>query len=55
MRSNRCPQYMEGAPNFRMVSGMPVYGVAIPTVQGARDVLRQASWYLNTTSLQYIK
>ena len=30
---------IEGAPNFRQVSGMPVYGVAIPTVAGLRLVL----------------
>jgi hypothetical protein len=35
-----CP-LLEGAPNFRQVEGLPVYGVAIPTVRGVRTVLDQ--------------
>ena len=30
---------MDGAPNFRQVPGLPVYGVAIPTMAGIRNVL----------------
>eukprot|EP00879_Flechtneria_rotunda_P026584 GHRR01028357.1.p1 GENE.GHRR01028357.1~~GHRR01028357.1.p1 ORF type:complete len:136 (+),score=39.70 GHRR01028357.1:304-711(+) len=30
---------LDGAPNFRQVDGLPVYGVAIPTVRGLRNVL----------------
>jgi hypothetical protein len=30
---------LDGAPNFRQVEGLPVYGVAIPTVRGLRNVL----------------
>ncbi|KIY98140.1 hypothetical protein MNEG_9823 [Monoraphidium neglectum] len=30
---------LDGAPNFRQVEGLPVYGVAIPTVRGVRNVL----------------
>ena len=30
---------VEGAPNFRGIDGLPVYGVAIPTVVGLRNVL----------------
>ncbi|KAI8474087.1 MAG: inositol hexakisphosphate-domain-containing protein [Monoraphidium minutum] len=30
---------LEGGPNFRQVEGLPVYGVAIPTVRGVRNVL----------------
>ncbi|GAB4814185.1 hypothetical protein N2152v2_001231 [Parachlorella kessleri] len=30
---------LEGAPNFRQVPGLPVYGIAIPTVTGLRLVL----------------
>ncbi len=43
---------IEGAPNFRQVDGLPVYGVAIPTVTGLRNVLeavggkaRKALWH----------
>lgn len=32
---------VEGAPNFRQVPGLPVYGLAIPTVSGLRLVLDQ--------------
>ena len=30
---------LDGAPNFRQVAYLPVYGVAIPTVSGLRTVL----------------
>ena len=30
---------IDGAPNFRQMAGTPVYGVAIPTVTGLRNVL----------------
>jgi hypothetical protein len=30
---------IDGAPNFRQMTGIPVYGVAIPTVTGLRNVL----------------
>ncbi|WIA11258.1 hypothetical protein OEZ85_011384 [Tetradesmus obliquus] len=30
---------LDGAPNFRQVEGLPVYGVAIPTVRGLRNVM----------------
>ena len=30
---------LEGAPNFRAIPGLPVYGVAIPTAAGLRRVL----------------
>lgn len=30
---------IEGAPNFRQVPGLPIYGIAIPTVTGLRRVL----------------
>eukprot|EP00878_Enallax_costatus_P022564 GHUV01023947.1.p1 GENE.GHUV01023947.1~~GHUV01023947.1.p1 ORF type:complete len:169 (-),score=61.36 GHUV01023947.1:991-1497(-) len=32
---------LDGAPNFRQVEGLPVYGVAIPTVRGLRNVLEE--------------
>lgn len=32
---------LEGAPNFRKIEGLPVYGVAIPTVTGLRNVLNE--------------
>ena len=32
---------IDGAPNFRKIDGLPVYGVAIPTVLGLRNVLSQ--------------
>lgn len=31
---------IEGAPNFRKVDGLSVYGVAIPTIDGVQNVLR---------------
>ncbi|XP_068660275.1 uncharacterized protein [Aristolochia californica] len=35
------PERVEGAPNFREVPGFPVYGVANPTVDGIRAVIRR--------------
>ena len=32
---------LDGAPNFRQVEGLPVYGVAIPTVRGLRNELEE--------------
>lgn len=31
---------MEGAPNFREVKGQQIFGSAMPTVEGMRQVLR---------------
>ncbi|KAI9099076.1 hypothetical protein K1719_024843 [Acacia pycnantha] len=35
------PERVEGAPNFREVPGLPVYGVANPTIDGIRSVIRR--------------
>ena len=32
---------VDGAPNFRQVDGLPVYGVAIPTIDGVLNVLKE--------------
>lgn len=37
------PQIIEGAPNFRQAPGLPVYGVALPTVDGIKDILEQVN------------
>lgn len=39
MKSSRLPQLVPGAGNFRRMAGPPVYGVAMCTVQGIRNVL----------------
>jgi hypothetical protein len=31
---------IDGAPNFRKVDGLQVYGVAIPTIDGVQNVLK---------------
>ena len=38
-QNSKLTPLVEGAPNFRQVEGLPVYGVAIPTVNGLRNVL----------------
>uniref|UniRef100_A0A5B7CA18 Paladin n=1 Tax=Davidia involucrata TaxID=16924 RepID=A0A5B7CA18_DAVIN len=35
------PERVEGAPNFREIPGFPVYGVANPTIDGIRSVIRR--------------
>ena len=40
MLSGKVPQRIEGAPNFRRMSNMPVYGVGMPTVDGVIGVLK---------------
>lgn len=38
-QNTRLTPLLDGAPNFRQVEGLPVYGVAIPTISGLRMVL----------------
>lgn len=38
-QNKRLRPQIEGAPNYRRVGSLPVHGVAIPTVQGIRNVL----------------
>ncbi|ESW35260.1 hypothetical protein PHAVU_001G220000 [Phaseolus vulgaris] len=49
LKSDHCPgsqnpsllESVDGAPNFREVPGFPVYGVANPTIDGIRSVIRR--------------
>ncbi|MCO5554907.1 hypothetical protein L7F22_008445 [Adiantum nelumboides] len=38
-QNKRLQPQVDGAPNYRQVNSLPVYGVAIPTVDGIRKVL----------------
>jgi len=38
-QNTRLQPLLEGAPNFRRVPGLPVYGVGVPTASGLRAVL----------------
>lgn len=38
-QNKRLQPQVDGAPNYRQVGSLPVYGVAIPTVDGIRSVL----------------
>lgn len=38
-QNKRLQPHVDGAPNYRQVGSLPVYGVAIPTVDGIRRVL----------------
>ncbi len=40
MQSSKVAQTTEGAPNFRSLPGMPIFGVGMPTVDGIMGVLR---------------
>lgn len=40
VQSTKLPLQIEGAPNTRSVSGQNVYGSAMPTVEGIKNVLR---------------
>ncbi|XP_078444624.1 metal ion-binding protein isoform X2 [Wolffia australiana] len=40
-QNHALPERVDGAPNFRGVAGFPVYGVANPTVDGIRAVIRR--------------
>lgn len=40
MRSSRIPQHIDGAPNFRGLPGMPIFGSGMPTIEGIVAVLR---------------
>ena len=39
-QSSKLPNIIPGAPNFRVVPGQNVYGSALPTVDGIREVLK---------------
>eukprot|EP00897_Mesotaenium_endlicherianum_P000190 jgi/Mesen1/10171/ME000076S09681 len=51
LKSDHCPgcqslnleERVDGAPNFRRIRGFPVYGVANPTVDGIRAVLKKVT------------
>lgn len=38
-QNRRLQPQVEGAPNYRQVGALPIYGVAIPTIDGIRQVL----------------
>eukprot|EP00850_Spirogloea_muscicola_P022112 SM000277S10347 [mRNA] locus=s277:33301:42396:- [translate_table: standard] len=38
-QNRRLLPHIDGAPNYRQVDDLPIYGVAIPTVEGIRNVL----------------
>ena len=40
MRSSKVPQPIEGAPNFRQMPALPVFGVGMPTIEGITAVLK---------------
>ena len=40
MRSPKMEQLIDGAPNFRQMEGMRIYGVGMPTVDGIVGVLK---------------
>eukprot|EP00803_Ostreobium_quekettii_P003854 evm.model.scf_787.5 EVM.evm.TU.scf_787.5 scf_787:45503-61553(+) len=40
MQKQHIPQVIDGAPNFRAAAGLPVFGVAMPSVDGIRNVLK---------------
>ena len=39
-QSSKLPNIVPGAPNFRGVAGQNVYGSALPTVDGIKEVLK---------------
>ena len=39
VQSSKLPLHVEGAPNTRSVLGQDVYGSAMPTIEGIRNVL----------------
>ncbi|KAG2430310.1 hypothetical protein HYH02_013787 [Chlamydomonas schloesseri] len=43
MRSHKVPQPIDGAPNFRGLPGMPIFGTGMPTIEGIVAVLRVVS------------
>ncbi|CAI5457453.1 unnamed protein product [Closterium sp. Yama58-4] len=49
------PELLEGAPNFRQVQGFPVFGVANPTVDGIRAVLRRVAQAVGGTGAEGVE
>ncbi|KAH9319094.1 hypothetical protein KI387_020863 [Taxus chinensis] len=46
-QNKRLRPQIEGAPNYRRVGSLPVHGVAIPTVEGIRNVLNLIGAFKN--------
>lgn len=49
MQSAKIPQSIEGAPNFRGMPHVPVYGVGMPTVDGITGVMQALAGGSDTT------
>ncbi|GFR48167.1 hypothetical protein Agub_g10003 [Astrephomene gubernaculifera] len=50
MRSPKIPQPIEGAPNFRGLPGMPIFGAGMPSIEGIVAVLRVVSGSTSPTA-----
>ncbi|GLC33893.1 hypothetical protein PLESTM_000131000, partial [Pleodorina starrii] len=50
MKSPKIPQPIEGAPNFRGLPGMPIFGTGMPTIEGIVAVLRMVSGSTSPTA-----
>ncbi|KAJ6940677.1 hypothetical protein NC651_006723 [Populus alba x Populus x berolinensis] len=40
-QNKRLTPQIDGAPNYRQAESLPVHGVAIPTIEGCRNVIKQ--------------
>ncbi|GLI60364.1 hypothetical protein VaNZ11_002488 [Volvox africanus] len=54
MKSPKINQPIEGAPNFRGLPGMPIYGTGMPTIEGIVAVLRMVSGSTSPTAMKRV-
>lgn len=55
MKSPKIPQPIEGAPNFRGLPGMPIFGTGMPTIEGIVAVLKVSDYTLCVRAIAAVR
>ncbi|KAL0284473.1 UNVERIFIED_CONTAM: hypothetical protein Sangu_2826300 [Sesamum angustifolium] len=52
--NKRLVPHIDGAPNYRKANSLPVHGVAIPTIDGIRNVLKHIGAHMNGEQIRVL-
>lgn len=52
--NKRLVPHIDGAPNYRKATSLPVHGVAIPTIDGIRNVLSHIRAHMNGEQIRVL-
>ncbi|PIN20116.1 hypothetical protein CDL12_07213 [Handroanthus impetiginosus] len=52
--NKRLVPHVDGAPNYRKANSLPVHGVAIPTIDGIRNVLKHIGAHMNGDQIRVL-